>query len=50
MAEGCISRAPLHDDITTYTPEGEALEAEAILGGWPCQACQVNCQASHIFA
>lgn len=38
MMDGALDKGPIHDDIVTFEPTGSALNAEAMLGGWPCQA------------
>lgn len=37
MDEGSISLCPIHADVRTYKVTGEALEAQALVAGWPCQ-------------
>ena len=38
MADGCLPKCPIHGDVRTYSIEGKAAQAEALLAGWPCQA------------
>ncbi len=38
MIDGVLDKGPIHDDIVTFAPTGCALDAEAMVGGWPCQA------------
>lgn len=38
MEEGCLDKAPIHGDVKSYSPKGEAKYAEAIAAGFPCQA------------
>jgi len=38
IKDGFLDPGPIHGDIRTFEPDGEALAAEAVIGGWPCQA------------
>jgi len=36
--DGVLDPGAIHGDIQTFEPSGAALAAEALVGGWPCQA------------
>lgn len=38
IREGCLEEAELHPDVLRYRPTGSALDARALMAGWPCQA------------
>ena len=43
MADGALDKAAVHGDVCSYEVDGEALRAEILLAGWPCQACRPFC-------
>lgn len=40
MAEGSLPTCPLVCDVVGYNPSGPACKADAVVAGFPCQACQ----------
>ena len=38
MSDHCLPKAPIHGDVRTYKPEGEAKYADLVSAGFPCQA------------
>lgn len=38
IEDGVLDPGEIHGDIKTFVPSGAALAAEALIGGWPCQA------------
>lgn len=38
IMDGVLDPGAIHGDIQTFEPSGAALAAEALVGGWPCQA------------
>ena len=42
MSQGMLASGAVHPDITSYHCRGRAREAEALLGGFPCQAFQLH--------
>lgn len=42
MSQGMLPAGAVHPDITSYHCRGRATEAQAFLGGFPCQDFQLH--------